>query len=58
MFKIALWAFNIWSLKKGYDLIQENAALKYENGCKDITIKTLAQQVSAEPPTVPDMNQN
>lgn len=58
MIKLVWLAFNIWSIKKTFDLMQENAALKQENDCKNITIRTLARQVSVEPPTVPVESQD
>lgn len=49
MFRIAFWALNLWSVKKGFDLLKENTELKQKTKDNEATIRTLAREVSKAP---------
>ena len=48
MWRLAFWALNAWSAKKGFDLLKENIELKQKNNELGTTVRTLASQVPQE----------
>jgi len=52
MWRLAFWALNAWSAKKGFDLLKENVELKQKNDDLGATVRTLASQVTKKAPLV------
>ena len=48
MLRIAFWAFNIWSVKKGFDLLKENVELKQQVSDSGAAIRALTSLVPEE----------
>lgn len=58
MLRVAFWAFNIWSAKKGLDLLKENTELKSKASDDKATIRTLTGLVNDVSPSPSESDQD